>query len=124
MAKVLEALNALDGIHGQLIGHFHRPPRPMDAQHNRLFDFVAQCGQALCLNLTHRPTGGCCDGNNLSALGLVTIDTLGVRGGAIHSDQEFALIDSFEERATLSALILMRLAHEEALWDDLTRRDA
>jgi glutamate carboxypeptidase len=35
---------------------------------------------------------------------------LGVRGGAIHSAEEFMLVDSLVERARLSALLLMRLA--------------
>lgn len=38
------------------------------------------------------------------------METLGVRGGAIHSDREFLVVDSLVERAKLSALLLMRLA--------------
>ena len=44
------------------------------------------------------------------AAGVPNIDTLGVRGGRIHSTEEFVVTDSFEERASLSALILCRLA--------------
>jgi glutamate carboxypeptidase len=52
-------------------------------------------------------------GNNLFAAGLPNVDTLGVRGGDIHSENEFAWPDSFAERAQLSALILMKLASGE-----------
>ena len=38
------------------------------------------------------------------------VDTLGVRGGRIHSSDEFVITESFPERALLSALILNRLA--------------
>jgi glutamate carboxypeptidase len=38
------------------------------------------------------------------------VDTLGPRGGAIHSADEFLCVDSLEERARLSALLLVRLA--------------
>jgi glutamate carboxypeptidase len=35
---------------------------------------------------------------------------MGVRGGAIHSPDEFMIISSLAERAALSALVLNRLA--------------
>ncbi|MEO0880775.1 MAG: hypothetical protein AAFY22_13815, partial [Pseudomonadota bacterium] len=38
------------------------------------------------------------------------IDTLGVRGAHIHSPKEYVRLDSLEERAKLSALLLMRIA--------------
>ena len=38
------------------------------------------------------------------------VDTLGVRGGLIHSRDEFLITASLVERAQLSALLLMRLA--------------
>ncbi|MDP3399964.1 MAG: acetylornithine deacetylase, partial [Brevundimonas sp.] len=44
---------------------------------------------------------------------LPNIDTLGVIGGAIHSDQEYAWPESFVERAQLSALILCKVASGE-----------
>ena len=50
-----------------------------------------------------------CDGNNVAAAGVPVIDTMGVRGGAIHSADEFMLVDSLEERARLSALAVLRL---------------
>jgi glutamate carboxypeptidase len=35
---------------------------------------------------------------------------MGVRGGNIHSDQEYLIVDSLAERARLSALVLLRMA--------------
>ena len=55
-------------------------------------------------------SGGVGEGNNLFAAGLPGIDTLGVRGGDIHSEREFAWPESFLERARLSALLLAKLA--------------
>lgn len=103
-----------DGRTLTLDGRFHRPAKPMTPQLEALFDFVAECGAQLDMRLAHQPTGGCCDGNNLAAAGLPNVDTLGVRGGAIHSDQEFIHLDSLVERAKLSALILMRAAAGDA----------
>jgi glutamate carboxypeptidase len=91
-------------------GGFTRPPKPLDAQQLRLFELVRACGTALGLRLGWRDTGGVCDGNNLAATGLAVVDTMGVRGGAIHSGDEFLCADSLEERARLAALVLMRVA--------------
>lgn len=91
-------------------GGFARPPKPMDANQQRLFELVRDCGAAIGLGIGWRYTGGVCDGNNLAATGLAVVDTLGPRGGAIHSADEFLCVDSLEERARLSALLLVRLA--------------
>lgn len=91
-------------------GHFARPPKPMDANQQRLFELVRDCGAAIGLGIGWRDTGGVCDGNNLAATGLAVVDTLGARGGAIHSADEFLCVDSLVERAKLSALLLMRVA--------------
>jgi glutamate carboxypeptidase len=42
------------------------------------------------------------------------VDTMGVRGGKIHSMEEFLIVDSLAERAALSALTILRLATEAA----------
>ena len=91
-------------------GSFARPPKPLDANQQRLFDLVKECGAALGLQIGWRDTGGVCDGNNLAATGLAVVDTLGPRGGAIHSADEFLCVDSLVERAQLAALVLMRVA--------------
>jgi glutamate carboxypeptidase len=93
-----------------LHGGFGRPPKPMDAKAERLFGLVRQCGADLGLPIGWRDTGGVCDGNNIAACGVPVVDTMGVRGGAIHSDAEFLLVDSLPERAQLSALALLRIA--------------
>lgn len=93
-----------------LHGSFGRPPKPMDAQATALFGLVRQCGADLGLAIGWRDTGGVCDGNNIAACGVPVVDTMGVRGGSIHSDAEFLLTDSLPERARLSALALWRIA--------------
>jgi glutamate carboxypeptidase len=55
-------------------------------------------------------SGGVCDGNNIAACGVPVVDTMGVRGGAIHSPDEYLIVASLAERAALSALVLHRLA--------------
>lgn len=91
-------------------GSFGRPPKPMDAAAERLYALVRDCGAQLGLPIGWRATGGVCDGNNIAACGVPVVDTMGVRGGAIHSGEEYLITDSLGERARLSALVLLRLA--------------
>lgn len=93
-----------------LHGSFDRPVKRINLATERLFERVHRVGQVMGLTLDWQDSGGCCDGNNLHALGLPVIDTLGVRGGEIHSANEFILLDSLVERASLSALLLVDLA--------------
>ena len=62
------------------------------------------------MTLSWRSSGGASDGNKLAAAGLPVVDTMGPRGGNLHSPQEYLLLDSLAERAKLAALVLIRLA--------------
>ena len=120
VAAEARALSALDAaiaavaqaheVEAHRHGSFARPPKPLDANQLRLFELVKAAGAELGLDLGWRDAGGVCDGNNLAATGLAVVDTLGVRGGAIHSADEFLIVDSLSERARLAALVLMRIA--------------
>ena len=108
--KLYDRAASRDGIHGHMHGGFYRPPKPRNAAQQALFDAVHATGQAIGLELEFVDTGGVCEGNNIFAAGVPNVDTLGVRGGRIHSNEEFVITESFSERATLSALLLNRLA--------------
>lgn len=110
---VAEPLTGQHGLEVSLHGGFTRPPKPMDASQQALFAAVKEVGDLLGQPIQWKPSGGVCEGNNLHAAGLPNIDTLGVRGGDIHSENEYAWPESFVERAQLSALILMKLASGE-----------
>lgn len=94
----------------QVHGGISRPPKPLDPQAERLFHLVRTCGAALGQEIRWQASGGVCDGNNIAACGVPVVDTLGVRGGAIHSPDEYLIVPSLGERAALSALVLHRLA--------------
>lgn len=101
---------ARPGITGHLHGGFYRPPKPRNDAQQALFDVVHSTGQVIGLDLEFVDTGGVCEGNNIFAAGVPNVDTLGVRGGRIHSSEEFVVTESFVERASLSTLLLNRLA--------------
>jgi glutamate carboxypeptidase len=91
-------------------GGFGRAPKPIDPEAAKLFGLVKQAGADLGQAISWRDTGGVCDGNNIAACGVPVVDTMGVRGGAIHSSDEFLIVESLVERAQLSALTILRLA--------------
>jgi glutamate carboxypeptidase len=95
-------------------GGFARPPKPLDLAAERLFGLVRDCGRDLGLEIGWQATGGVCDGNNIAACGVPVVDTMGARGGAIHSRDEYLLVDSLAERAMLSTLVMLRLAEHGA----------
>lgn len=93
-------------------GGFGRPPKPIDKQAAKLFRLVEESAALLGRPITHRATGGVCDGNNIAACGVPVVDTMGARGGAIHSADEYLIVESLAERAQLSTLVMLRLASE------------
>ncbi len=95
-------------------GHFARPPKPITPPLENLFGIVRQAGADLGQSIDWKPTGGVCDGNNIAAQNVPVIDTMGVRGGAIHSMEEYLIVESLAERAALSALTILRLAGDAA----------
>ena len=113
-AALRDAIGAISrdhDVHCHLYGGFNRPPKPLDPAATRLFELVRDCGAALGLPpISWNATGGVCDGNNIAACGVPVVDTMGPRGGAIHSSDEFLIVDSLAERAQLSALTMIKIA--------------
>ncbi len=105
-------ISAAHDVRVEVHGSFNRPPKPIDAGAAKLFAKVRETGADLGLAIAWRGTGGGCDGNNIAAAGTPVIDTMGVRGGAIHSADEYLIVDSLAERARLSALTILRLAEQ------------
>lgn len=103
------------GVTVEVHGGFNRPPKPIDSGAAKLFALVKECGALLGMEIGWRDTGGVCDGNNIAACGVPVVDTMGARGGAIHSSDEFLMIDSLVERAALSALTVLAIAERGAL---------
>jgi glutamate carboxypeptidase len=116
--KAVRAVNARDGLTLELHGQFFRKPKILSKANRRLMEVIGECGTELGMKLQWRNTGGCCDGNNLAGVGLPNVDNLGVRGGNIHTDQEYMHLESLTERAKLSALFLMKLASGRTTWTE------
>ena len=110
IADAVAAVSAAREVSMHLHGGFARPPKPMTPDMEALFGLVKQAGADLGQSIGWQSTGGVCDGNNIAACGVPVVDTMGVRGGKIHSAEEFLIVESLKERAALSALTILRLA--------------
>ncbi len=113
LASLVAAHDSTEGYQVTLFGGISRRPKPLTKANQNLQNFIAETGDLLGIDVAYRATGGVCDGNNLSQSGLPNVDTLGVRGGDIHSINEYMVIDSLAERTKFVALILMRMAKGE-----------
>ncbi|KAA2214379.1 M20/M25/M40 family metallo-hydrolase [Teichococcus oryzae] len=78
---------------------------PDDATLN-LYRIAEGLAQRLGFPLPHASAGGGSDGNFTGALGIPTLDGLGVRGGGIHTLQEHLRVEDLVPRARLFAGLL------------------
>jgi glutamate carboxypeptidase len=115
LRRIIADIEREHEVRAHLHGSFGRPPKPIDGRAAKLFGLVKQCGTALGLSISWRSSGGVCDSNNIAACGVPVVDTMGVRGGNIHSKDEFLIVESLTERAQLSALTIMRLSEKGTL---------
>lgn len=112
LAMQLESLQtAQDAMPGVVVRHsFNRPAKPLTPQTQQLALRAREVAQGLGQDLPFTSTGGVCDGNILQHAGLPTIDTLGVRGGGLHTKDEWIELSSLVERCQLLAILIARLS--------------
>ena len=99
----------IDGCSLAVSGGFNRPPMERTPAVADLFARARAIGLGIGLDLGEGSTGGGSDANFTAALGVPTLDGLGVRGAGAHADHEHILIDSLPERAALLATLLLGL---------------
>lgn len=87
---------------------FLRPAKPRTPATLAMAEGIRAISESLGLPLPFESTGGVCDGNNLQAAGLPALDTLGVRGGNLHREDEFVELATLPTRAALLAITLLR----------------
>lgn len=87
-----------------------RPVWEPDAGTMALYEVGRQVAADIGFDLTHGSAGGGSDGNFTGALGIPTLDSIGVRGAGLHTLNEHIEVDSLVERAKLMAGLLTRLS--------------
>ena len=86
-----------------------RPVWEPDAGTMALYEKARGVAMQLGIDLTHGSAGGGSDGNFTGAMGIATLDGLGVRGADAHTLNEHIEIDSLAERGRLMAGLLATL---------------
>jgi glutamate carboxypeptidase len=90
-------------------GRMNRPPWEMSPEGQELFERARAVGKGLGLDLEPAGTGGGSDGNFTAALGIPTLDGLGVVGNDAHALSEWVDLTSLPRRAALLAELLLDL---------------
>jgi glutamate carboxypeptidase len=111
IAQMLDQLETSDGDlpHVRVQRVFNRPAKPHNDETRALALRARTVAEDLGQNLPFARTGGVCDGNILQDAGLPTIDTLGVRGGGLHTPEEWIDLPSLVERCKMLAVLIHRL---------------
>lgn len=111
--KGVEAMLALSDDSGDVVFEVTRGvTRPVwepDAGTMALYEITRTIAGEIGFDLPHGSAGGGSDGNFTGALGIPTIDSIGVRGAGLHTLNEHIEIDSLAERAKLAAGLFLRL---------------
>jgi glutamate carboxypeptidase len=86
-----------------------RPVWEPDAATMELYETARGIAQRIGFDIPHRSAGGGSDGNFTGAMGVPTLDGVGVRGGGGHTLEEHLVVDSLVERGRLMAGLLATL---------------
>lgn len=106
-AQVYALRPHLSGASLHIQGGVDRPPMQRLPGTVRLFERARRLGQEIGLQLVERAVGGASDGNFTAALGIPTLDGLGVCGDGAHTDEEYVTIAQLAPRgAVLGGLLL------------------
>jgi glutamate carboxypeptidase len=92
----------------QVEGGWNRPPLERSAT-GAIFERAREIGMQIDMELQEGGTGGGSDGNFTGALGVPTLDGLGMPGNGAHADHEHILVDQIPVRAALLTALLLEL---------------
>jgi len=98
----------LPGAQVVVTGGWNRPPLERTAT-AEMFAKTREIGATLGLDLQEGATGGGSDGNFTGALGIPTLDGLGVPGHGAHADHEHIEVDQIANRGALLTAILVNV---------------
>ena len=98
------------GVRVEVDGGINRDPMVPSEKTKNLWEQIAVIGESIGIEMKLTHTGGCSDGNYTSALGIPTIDAMGVRGGCAHSEDEYIELDSIVPNLQLMCQIVRGFA--------------
>lgn len=106
-AAILNLAPVLGGAMLEITGGINRPPMERSDKNLSLFRQARDLANELGFDLSETVVGGGSDGNFTSAMGIPTLDGLGIDGDGAHADHEHIVIDDIPRRiALLTKMIL------------------
>jgi len=111
IARMLALQESVNGVAFEVTRGVTRPVwHPDQPGTLKIFEIAKEIASDLGFEMKGRSQGGGSDGNFTGAMGIPTLDSLGVRGQGLHTLNEHIKVDSLVERARLMAGLLMRLS--------------
>jgi glutamate carboxypeptidase len=111
VARMLDLQGTANGVEFQVTRGVTRPVwKPDHPGTLEIFEIAKDIAKELGFEMKGRSQGGGSDGNFTGAMGVPTLDSLGVRGHGLHTLNEHIHVSSLTERARLIAGLLMRLS--------------
>jgi glutamate carboxypeptidase len=111
--RMTEAIRGLRPVNPDasliITGKMNRPPWETSPGGQALFERARRVGAGLGMDLYAAGTGGGSDGNFTAALGVPTLDGLGIVGEDAHAVTEWADVASLPRRAALLAELILDL---------------
>lgn len=111
--EIGRVMDGLVGVRADVRIEVERGPvRPLWTAHGPtmgLYERARRIAGEIGFELPHGQHGGGSDGNFTGALGVATLDGLGVMGGGAHTHEEHILVSSLVPRATLLARLIAEL---------------
>ncbi len=85
----------------EITGGINRPPMPRSENNIALFEHARELAAEIGFELRDHVVGGGSDGNFTAALGVPTLDGLGVDGSGAHAEHEHIIVSDIPRRAAL-----------------------
>jgi glutamate carboxypeptidase len=111
--KSLPANTHVPGVTLSVNGGVDRPPMESDDRTLELWRLIAAEAARMGLKVAWIATGGCSDGNFASALGVPTIDGMGLVGGNAHRQDEYVELNSIVPQIRLIASVCQSIAQDK-----------
>lgn len=94
-------LPVLEDAQVEITGGINRPPMPRSEKNIALYEHARTLAAEIGFDLKDAVVGGGSDGNFTAALGVPTLDGLGVDGAGAHADHEHIIVNDIPRRAAL-----------------------
>ena len=115
IAEKIEQMQAnplLAGIEVKVTRDAYKPAFTPNEKSEQLMALIEKTGANMGIDITWQAVGGGSDANLTGSLGIPTVDGLGPIGGALHSRDEFLILDSIEPRLNLLRNVIIDLSEQ------------